>query len=250
MLILLTQEGKLVTYLILGVGVRVTLVTLLAAGAKSHAAEAISHEAAQPAQVLGSLLDLEPITFIFATARARGRVGGAGVDVARSDYHSGLPASAILLPRPSLVLVLVLVLVIALRSVLVVLARPVSVAILVLRLLRAVGDKDIKEDKEYILEDALALDLVTLPPTRARLWESVGLPRRVVKPRSTSADLSFENSSFTVRVVYYSDSRMSSTFPSHMLRSRACKSFTALSWSSYERTSTLALTLFTTTVNR
>jgi hypothetical protein len=37
MLILLTQEGKLVMYLVLGVGVRVTLVTLLTAGATSHA---------------------------------------------------------------------------------------------------------------------------------------------------------------------------------------------------------------------
>jgi hypothetical protein len=45
-LILLTQEGKLVTYLVLGVGIRVTLVTLLAAGATSHAVEAISCEVA------------------------------------------------------------------------------------------------------------------------------------------------------------------------------------------------------------
>jgi hypothetical protein len=63
--ILLMQEGKLVTHLILGVRVRVTLVTLLAAGATSHAAEAISREAAQPAQVLGGLLVLASITFIF-----------------------------------------------------------------------------------------------------------------------------------------------------------------------------------------
>jgi hypothetical protein len=34
----------------------------------SHAAKAISREAAQPAQVLGSLLVLVPITFIFTTA--------------------------------------------------------------------------------------------------------------------------------------------------------------------------------------
>jgi hypothetical protein len=45
-LVLLAQEGKLVTYLVLGVGVRVTLVTLLAPGVTSHAAEAISHEVA------------------------------------------------------------------------------------------------------------------------------------------------------------------------------------------------------------
>jgi hypothetical protein len=53
MLVLLMQEGKLVTYLIFGVGVRVALVTLLAAGATSHVAEAISLIAAQPAQVPG-----------------------------------------------------------------------------------------------------------------------------------------------------------------------------------------------------
>jgi sulfite exporter TauE/SafE len=63
-LILLMQEGKLVMYLILGVGIRVTLVTLLAVGATSHAVEAISREEAQPAQVLGSLLVLALITFI------------------------------------------------------------------------------------------------------------------------------------------------------------------------------------------
>jgi hypothetical protein len=51
--IFLMQEGKLVTYLILGIRVRVALVTLLAAGAKRHGAEAISSKAAQPAQVLG-----------------------------------------------------------------------------------------------------------------------------------------------------------------------------------------------------
>jgi hypothetical protein len=64
MLVLLTQEGNLITYLILGVIVRVTLVTLLAARATSHAVEAISREAAQPAQVLGRLLVLVAITFI------------------------------------------------------------------------------------------------------------------------------------------------------------------------------------------
>jgi hypothetical protein len=51
--ILLTQEGKLVTYLIIRVRVRVALVTLLAAGAKYHGVEAISSKAAQPTQVLG-----------------------------------------------------------------------------------------------------------------------------------------------------------------------------------------------------
>jgi hypothetical protein len=66
-LILLTQEGQLVTYLILKVGVRVTLVNLLAAGATSHAVEAISREAAQPAQLLGRLFVLALITFIFTT---------------------------------------------------------------------------------------------------------------------------------------------------------------------------------------
>jgi hypothetical protein len=39
-LVLLTQEGKLVTYLILEDGVQVTLVTLLAVRAMSHAVEA------------------------------------------------------------------------------------------------------------------------------------------------------------------------------------------------------------------
>jgi hypothetical protein len=51
--ILLTQEGKLVMYLILGIRVRVTLVSLLATGAKLHGVGAISSEAAQPTQVLG-----------------------------------------------------------------------------------------------------------------------------------------------------------------------------------------------------
>jgi hypothetical protein len=74
-----------------------------------------------------------------------------------------------------------------------------------------------KEDREYIIEDVLVLDLATLPLTRARLWESVGLSRCAVKPRSTSADLSFENNSFSIWVVYFSDSRMASTFPSHMV---------------------------------
>jgi hypothetical protein len=44
--ILLMQEGKFITYLVIGVGVRVALVALLAARAKRHGAEAISSEAA------------------------------------------------------------------------------------------------------------------------------------------------------------------------------------------------------------
>jgi hypothetical protein len=50
--IFLMQEGKFISYLVVGVGVRVALVALLAAGAKCHGAEAVSSEAAQPAQVL------------------------------------------------------------------------------------------------------------------------------------------------------------------------------------------------------
>jgi hypothetical protein len=46
--------------------------------------------------------------------------------------------------------------------------------------------KDIKEDKEDILEDVLALYLATLPPMRARLWDSVGLSNRL----STTINLS------------------------------------------------------------
>jgi hypothetical protein len=42
--------------------------------------------------------------------------------------------------------------------------------------------------------------LSTEPLTRARLQESVGLSRRAVTPRSNSADLSFKNSSFTIRM--------------------------------------------------
>jgi hypothetical protein len=80
----------------------------------SHAVDAISREAAQLTQVLGRLLVLAPITFVFAATRAQGRVGGAGVDVSRSNHCSGLPATVVHLPRLSLVLVLVLVLVIAL----------------------------------------------------------------------------------------------------------------------------------------
>jgi hypothetical protein len=101
---------KFITYLIIGVGVQVALVALLAAGAKRHGAETISSEAAQPTQVLGSLPTLAPITFILTATRARGGVHGTGVNVAHSNYCSGL-ASAILLPRSSLVLMLAIVLV-------------------------------------------------------------------------------------------------------------------------------------------
>jgi hypothetical protein len=51
--ILLTQEGEFITHLIVGVRVRVTLCALLAAKTQCHGAEAVSSEAAQPAQVLG-----------------------------------------------------------------------------------------------------------------------------------------------------------------------------------------------------
>jgi hypothetical protein len=63
--ILLSQEGKFTTHLVAGVGVRVALGALLAAGSQRHGAEAISSEAAQPAQVLGRLPALVTITFIF-----------------------------------------------------------------------------------------------------------------------------------------------------------------------------------------
>jgi hypothetical protein len=45
--ILLTQEGKFITYLVVGVGVQVTLVALFAAEAKRHGAKAVSSEEAQ-----------------------------------------------------------------------------------------------------------------------------------------------------------------------------------------------------------
>jgi hypothetical protein len=67
---------------------------------------------------------------------------------------------------------------------------------------------DIKEDKENILVDGLVLAFPLEPPMRARLWESVGPSSLAVMPLSTSADLSFENSSITVRVSYFSDSTM------------------------------------------
>jgi hypothetical protein len=66
--ILLTQEGEFITHLVVGVKVRVALCALLATGAQHHGAEAISSEAAQPAQVLGRLPALVTITFIFIAA--------------------------------------------------------------------------------------------------------------------------------------------------------------------------------------
>jgi hypothetical protein len=72
---------------------------------------------------------------------------------------------------------------------------------------------DTRKDKENCLEDMLAL--VLEPDTRARLWGSVGFSIFARTPRSTSDDLSLENSSSIVRVSYFSDSRMASTFPLH-----------------------------------
>jgi hypothetical protein len=66
--IVLTQEGKFITHLVVGVGVRDALCALHATGAQHHGAEVISSEAAQPAQVLGRLPSLVMITFIFTTA--------------------------------------------------------------------------------------------------------------------------------------------------------------------------------------
>jgi hypothetical protein len=66
--ILLTQEGKLIVHLVVGVRVQVALCALLAAGAQRHGAEAVSSEAAQLAQVLGRLPALVTITFIFTAA--------------------------------------------------------------------------------------------------------------------------------------------------------------------------------------
>jgi hypothetical protein len=68
------QEWKFITYLVVGVGVRVALVALLAAGAKRHGTEAVSGEAGQSTQVLGRLPTLAPITFIFTATRARSGV--------------------------------------------------------------------------------------------------------------------------------------------------------------------------------
>jgi hypothetical protein len=55
------------------------------------------------------VLAFATITFIFTAARARGGVRGTGVNVARSNHRPGL-ASALLLPRLSVILVLALVL--------------------------------------------------------------------------------------------------------------------------------------------
>jgi hypothetical protein len=88
---------------------------------------------------------------------------------------------------------------------------------------------EFKEDKENILVDGLVLAFPFEPPTRARLWESAGPSSLAVMPLSTSADLSFENSSFTVRVSYFSDSTMTSNFPPQIVRSKECKSMAALS---------------------
>jgi hypothetical protein len=66
--ILLTQEVKLITHLAVEIRIRVALCALLAAGAQRHGAEAVSSEAAQPAQVLGRLPALAVITFIFTAA--------------------------------------------------------------------------------------------------------------------------------------------------------------------------------------
>jgi hypothetical protein len=52
--------------------------------------------------------------------------------------------------------------------------------------------------------------------------KTMGVNRALKTGCQTTINLSrleFENSSFTVRVVYFSDSRMASTFPSHTLRS-------------------------------
>jgi hypothetical protein len=66
--IVLMQEGEFITHLVIGIRVRVALCALLAAGAQCHDAEAVSSEAAQPAQVLGRILALAMITFIFTAA--------------------------------------------------------------------------------------------------------------------------------------------------------------------------------------
>jgi hypothetical protein len=67
-IILLMQEGKFITHLVVEIGVQVALCALLAAGAQRQGAEAVSSEAAQPAQVLGRLPALATITFIFTAA--------------------------------------------------------------------------------------------------------------------------------------------------------------------------------------
>jgi hypothetical protein len=62
------QEGKFIPHLVVGDRVRVALVALLTAGTQRHGAEAVSSEAAQPAQNLGPLPALATITFIFTAA--------------------------------------------------------------------------------------------------------------------------------------------------------------------------------------
>jgi hypothetical protein len=86
---------------------------------------------------------------------------------------------------------------------------------------------DTREDKEYILEDSLAL--VVELEMRARLWGLVRFSILARTPRSTSDDLSLENSSSTVRVSYFSNSRIASTFSLHTIQSKECRNFTALS---------------------
>jgi hypothetical protein len=66
--ILLMLEGMFITHLVVGVGFRVALCALLAAGAQRHGAEGVSSKEALPSQVLGRLPTLEMITFIFTTA--------------------------------------------------------------------------------------------------------------------------------------------------------------------------------------
>jgi hypothetical protein len=72
---------------------------------------------------------------------------------------------------------------------------------------------DTRQDKENCLEDMLAL--VLEPDTRTRLWGSVGFSIFARTPRSNSDNLILENSLSTMRVSYFSDSRMASTFPLH-----------------------------------
>jgi hypothetical protein len=66
--ILLTREGKFIMHLVVGVRVHVALGALLAAGAQRHGTEAVSSEAAQPAQVPKRFPVLVTITFIFTAA--------------------------------------------------------------------------------------------------------------------------------------------------------------------------------------
>jgi hypothetical protein len=59
--ILRYQEGRIIVYLIFGVGVRVVLVALLACGTMCHAAKALGSEA-QAVDVLDQRLALVPIS--------------------------------------------------------------------------------------------------------------------------------------------------------------------------------------------